>query len=276
MRISKTKKDAFYFSHDSNAKDDPKCVMLIEQLGPEGYGIFWILVEMLRDQPNYEYPLSLLPAIARKYNTSTQKVEAVVKSYDLFKITEDDCFFSMSLNGRMESLEEYRLKKSLAGKKGNEKRWENQNSIAKQSRCDNSAITVRTQCDGGGIASKVKYSKVKYNNKRTLCQRNKFLDEAIELIIAKELYSSMKENNPKCKEPNFQKWACNIDSMIRIDKRDVVDIRKIINFSQHDNFWKSNILSTAKLREKFDQLILKVNDVPKIPEEHKNKKEIWT
>lgn len=86
----------------------------------------------------------------------------------------------------------------------------------------------------------------------------------------------MKENNPKCKEPNFQKWACNIDSMIRIDKRDVVDIRKIINFSQHDNFWKSNILSTAKLREKFDQLILKVNDVPKIPEEHKNKKEIWT
>lgn len=276
MRISKTKKDAFYFSHDSNAKDDPKCVMLIEQLGPEGYGIFWILVEMLRDQPNYEYPLSLLPAIARKYNTSTQKVEAVVKSYDLFKITKDECFFSMSLNGRMESLEEYRLKKSLAGKKGNEKRWENQNLIAKQSRCDNGVITVRTQCDGGEIASIVKESKVKYSNKRTLCQRNEFLDEAIEIIIAKELYSSMKENNPKCKEPNFQKWACNIDSMIRIDKRDVEDIRKIIDFSQHDNFWKSNILSTAKLREKFDQLILKVDNTVKVLETHTSTKEIWT
>jgi len=46
-------KNAYYFSHDSNAKDDPKCVLLIEQLGLEGYGIYWILIEILRDQPGY-------------------------------------------------------------------------------------------------------------------------------------------------------------------------------------------------------------------------------
>lgn len=32
-------KDAYYFTHDSNAKDDPKCALLIDQLGMEGYGI---------------------------------------------------------------------------------------------------------------------------------------------------------------------------------------------------------------------------------------------
>ncbi len=26
-------KDCYYFAHDSNAKDDPKCVLMIEQLG---------------------------------------------------------------------------------------------------------------------------------------------------------------------------------------------------------------------------------------------------
>ena len=40
-------KDAYYFSHDSNAKDDPKCMVLIDQLGLEGYGIFWVLIETL-------------------------------------------------------------------------------------------------------------------------------------------------------------------------------------------------------------------------------------
>jgi hypothetical protein len=258
-------KDAFYFSHDSNAKDDPKCMMLIEQLGLEGYGIFWILVEMLRDQPDYKYPLSLLPAIARRYNTTTQKVETVVKSYNLFRITEDECFFSISLVNRMKHLEEYRLKKSKAGKKGNEIRWNNRSAIAEKS-----------QCDGSVIASKVKESKVKESKERTLSQRNKFSDEGIEIKLAAELYADMKENNPSCKKPNLQSWASNIDMMLRVDKRNVEDIRKIIDFSQHDNFWKSNILSTNKLREKFDQLILKANSAVQVHEEHKSEKEIWT
>lgn len=102
------KKDAYYFPHDSNAKDDPKCMMLIEQLGLEGYGIFWVLVETLRDQPNYKYPLALLPAIARRYNTTFEKVKTVVYNYNLFQI-EDPDFFSISLNSRMKSANFNRL-----------------------------------------------------------------------------------------------------------------------------------------------------------------------
>lgn len=44
-----------WFKHDSNAKDDFKCMFIIEQLGCEGYGIFWILVETLRDQKDYRW-----------------------------------------------------------------------------------------------------------------------------------------------------------------------------------------------------------------------------
>jgi len=150
-------KDAYFFSHDSNSKDDPKCVLLIEQLGLEGYGIFWILVETLRDQPNYKYPLSLLPAIARRYNTSAQKVESVVKSYNLFKCTDDEFFFSSSLINRMETWESSRLKKSIAGKKGNQVRWDNYREIAEQSQCDSNAITTQSQ----SIAMKLKETKLK-------------------------------------------------------------------------------------------------------------------
>jgi len=89
-------KDAFYFPHDSNAKDDPKMVMLIEQLGMEGYGIYWVLVETLRDQPEYCYPIMLIPALARRYNTTTEKMKAVVLKYDLFKVQNEQFFYSES------------------------------------------------------------------------------------------------------------------------------------------------------------------------------------
>jgi len=111
-----------YFPHDSNAKDDPKCVLLIEQLGMEGYGIYWMLIETLREQPDYRYPLNLLPALARRYNTTAEKVKAVVCSYGLFQIENNEFFFSHSLIKRMEPLEAKRLIASKAGKASAEKR----------------------------------------------------------------------------------------------------------------------------------------------------------
>lgn len=94
-------REAVYFSHDSNAKDDPKCMLLIDQLGLEGYGAFWILIEILREQPGYRCPISLLPILAKRYNITAAKLETVVRSFGLFVIAEDSFFFSNSLNKRM-------------------------------------------------------------------------------------------------------------------------------------------------------------------------------
>ena len=115
-------KDAYYFPHDSNAKDDPKCVMLIEELQLEGYGIYWILIETLREQPNFKYPMKLIPALARRYFTTKEKMTAVIKGYDLFKIEEDEFFYSESLLRRMEIVNEKREKARLAGKMSGEVR----------------------------------------------------------------------------------------------------------------------------------------------------------
>ena len=109
-------KDAYYFSHDSNAKDDPKCVMLIETLQLEGYGIFWMLVETLRDQPDYKYPLKLIPALARRYNTTAEKIKAVIMNFDLFQIEGDEFFYSDSLIRRMTLKDSIIQKRIAAGK----------------------------------------------------------------------------------------------------------------------------------------------------------------
>ncbi len=87
-------------------KDDPKCVLLIEQLGMEGYGIYWMLIETLREQPDYTYPVANIPALGRRYNTTAEKVKTVVCNYGLFTVKDDKIFFSDSLNRRMRVLEE--------------------------------------------------------------------------------------------------------------------------------------------------------------------------
>lgn len=117
-----SKKDAYYFSHDSNAKDDFKCMLLIEEIGLEGYGIFWILVETLREQESYKYPLKLLPSLARKYNTTLAKMRVVVLNYGLFMLEDEKFFFSNSLNRRMELMNSKKALARLAGIKSGEAR----------------------------------------------------------------------------------------------------------------------------------------------------------
>ena len=153
------KKDAYYFPHDSNAKDDPKCVMLIEQLGLEGYGIYWVLIETLRDQPEYKYPLALIPAIARRYNSTQEKVKTVVQNYGLFSVKDDMFFYSESLIERMIPLQNQREKASLAGKASAEKRKLLKESTTSAQR----SLDVSTTSVQPVEYSKVEYSKVKEN-----------------------------------------------------------------------------------------------------------------
>lgn len=89
-----------------------------------------------------------------------------------------------------------------------------------------------------------------------------FDEESVEYKLSSHLFEKMKENNSNVKKPNFQIWAKYIDYMIRIDKRNPDTIKQVINWCQQDSFWYANILSTQKLREKFDKLFLKLKGKP--------------
>lgn len=112
------KDNQLWFSHDCNAKDDPKIILLIDELGLEGFGIFWVLIETLRAQKGYKLQLKAVDALARRYNTTSQKMRVVIESYDLFMIDGDQFFFSPSLLRRMQKWDEKRQLASESGKKG--------------------------------------------------------------------------------------------------------------------------------------------------------------
>lgn len=53
-----------------------------------------------------------------------------------------------------------------------------------------------------------------------------------------------------------RKWALEIERMKRLDGRSEADIIEALTYATTDGFWKSNIRSTKKFREKFETLIV--------------------
>lgn len=80
----------------------------------------------------------------------------------------------------------------------------------------------------------------------------------IDTELAILLRDKIKENIPTLKEPNIESWAKEIEKMRRIDKRTPIQIKYLIEWCQKNTFWQANILSTSKLREKFDSLTAQV------------------
>ena len=99
------------------------------------------------------------------------------------------------------------------------------------------------------------------NKDKKILPSKVFDDDSVEMTLALELKGYILCNNSKARVPDengIQKWATDIDKMIRLDGRTVQEISRVIQFSQKDGFWKSNILSGSKLREKYDTLYLQM------------------
>jgi hypothetical protein len=72
--------------------------------------------------------------------------------------------------------------------------------------------------------------------------------------LAKEMYQMILKISPNHKKPNFLKWAKDIQLMQTRDGRTLAEIKDLFAYANNHSFWRSNILSPAKLREKFDRL----------------------
>lgn len=77
--------------------------------------------------------------------------------------------------------------------------------------------------------------------------------------MAELLAQLIQANNPEwVMRGSIEKWAEDIDKLHRIDGRSYEQIGYMIKWTQGDSFWKQNILSAGKLRDKFNDLIPKV------------------
>lgn len=118
-------KKAYYFSHDSNASQDPKIQQMLSVYKAEGYGWYWILIEAMRNEEGYKLSLRgkyVWNAFAiRTYtnpDTIKQFVHDCINEFHLFD-SDGDFFWSNSLLRRMEKMAE----KSEKARQSVQARW---------------------------------------------------------------------------------------------------------------------------------------------------------
>jgi len=86
-----------------------------------------------------------------------------------------------------------------------------------------------------------------------------FNDSDIEMKLVNHFMSLILQDDPKFKKPNIQTWCDYIRLLIEKDERTPEEIKSVMEWANADSFWKSNILSTKKLRDKFSQLKIQMN-----------------
>ena len=141
-------KDAFYFPHFSNARHDRKVKRITKELGVEGYGIYFMLLEVLRDQPQMQYPMDDIDLLADEFRTSEQKVRTVICNYKLFDVTTDHRFFSPKLIEYMEPYFKMKEQRRIAGLKSGESRQRKALSQSNDERPLNDRSTTDEQSKG--------------------------------------------------------------------------------------------------------------------------------
>lgn len=88
-------------------------------------------------------------------------------------------------------------------------------------------------------------------------KKAKYSEEDMKMVDL--LISLIVKNTPEwVLNGNKETWAEHIEKLHRIDGRTYEQIEYMIRWTQADPFWRQNILSTAKLREKFNDLIPKL------------------
>ena len=116
-------KNSYYFSHDSNARNDPKCSALISEYGMEGYGTYWVMIELLSEQDGYrleKFP-KLYEAIAKQCSSTAEATRSTIEALlNCFKLLREDenYIWSESLLRRMKEKEKKRQIKVEAGRQG--------------------------------------------------------------------------------------------------------------------------------------------------------------
>lgn len=152
-------KEAFYFSHDSNARNDDKVVLMRMKHGWEGYGLFWAILEKLRDSSNYTC-VKDYAVISFDLRTDAGKIKSIIEDFGLFEFTEDGKgIYSESLNRRMAK----RKEKSEKARESANQRWVKEGKKPKEN-----TNTMRTHSERITNAMLIKEKKGKENKEKEI------------------------------------------------------------------------------------------------------------
>lgn len=92
------------FAHDSNARNSANIIKLRLAHGAAGYGVYFMLLERLRDSPDYQ-AVTDYDILAYDLREDPKLIRSVIEDFGLFTLSDDGrVFFSETLSSRLHDL----------------------------------------------------------------------------------------------------------------------------------------------------------------------------
>ena len=118
-----------YFNHDCDARNDEKITALRIRYGAEGYGVYFMLIEMLQAAPGCVLEKDY-KALAFDLRVSARRIKSIVEDFGLFTPTDGGKkFYSERLIRHVSEAEENERKRSEAAQYAASMRWDAENGM---------------------------------------------------------------------------------------------------------------------------------------------------
>lgn len=167
-------KEVYYFQHDYNARNDPKLQDVLIDLGVEGIGVFWCIIEQLYEQGG-TLPLRSCKSIAFALHVDCKVVDLLVYNYGLFK-NDGEKFWSESVLNRLNRRKDISDKRKLAALERWRKNLESQanaQEAAINNQVKSNAQAMQAECASNANAGhKEKKIKEKDNIKESIKEKS--------------------------------------------------------------------------------------------------------
>ena len=248
-----------YFSHDTDLFDDVKIKYLKARHGLVGYAIYLRLLENIYKETGYYLK------VYSKFNLLFSDECSI--EIDVYINVLNDCIEENLFNKKL--YDKYKILTSKRIQKNYLASIERRQSadfikeyllvvpsdvISLKSRINvninsiNDSINSINSNIGTQRKEKERKGKKIYSSKSS-----RILARHISIVkkfILKKQSDETFKNSTYLKNANVNQWSAEIEKLERLDKHSPETIKQVLNFSLNDVFWKSQIVSLAKLRTK--------------------------
>lgn len=130
-----------YFSHDFNARNDIKLKKVIANLGIQGIGLYWCIIECLYENDGY-LSFDDIDLLSYELRTDKDLILNLIENFDLFKKNNKNKFYSQSVLNRLEEIES----KSRKNRENALKRWNKNDTNEMQTESNSNATALQPHC----------------------------------------------------------------------------------------------------------------------------------
>lgn len=195
-----------YIPHPSNARLAGGLLRLRIDEGAAGYGIYWMILELLRDAPDYKLTTDARALAFAINETDVDRVQRIVNNLALFDRDNDDNLYSPWLNEQLSAYDDKKRKLQEAGRRGAARRYaekekNNGVAIATPSGDDGVAIATHYNITQHNVTEETTPSESPEDDWRVVCQSQG-------LKVDDDLVSAIAQTQPEGHAPGYVAQVC--------------------------------------------------------------------